>query len=130
MIIPQDKNALYQYSLVGDEGDSKTIFNLGYLNSRQKAALAIQSKKSTKETEENSIWWFDIIRFGLRGWTNFKMINGNDYEFKTDKAVINGFGEFIVMHSDCFEAFTLDQVAEIAAKLYELNYITLDEKKS
>ena len=130
MLVPMDKNALIEYSLVGDEGDNKTIFRLGYLNSRQKAALAIQSKKSTKDTEENSIWWFDIIRFGLRGWTNFKLSNGNEYEFKTDKAIISGFGEFVVMHQDCFEAFTLDQVAELAGKLYELNYIPVMEKKS
>lgn len=125
-----DKNALIEYSLIGDEGDSKTVFRLGYLNSRQKAALAIQSKKSTKDTEENSIWWFDIIRFGLRGWANFKLSNGSEYEFKTDKIVINGFGEFTAMHQDCFEAFTLDQVAEIASKLYEMNYMPIAEKKS
>lgn len=130
MIIPLDKNAIIEYSLVGDEGEFKTIFKLGYLTSRQKAALAIISKKETKETEENSIWWFSIIKFGLKGWSNFKTSDGKEYEYKTDKTVINGFGEFTVMSNDNFEAFTLDQVAEIAAKLYEINYMTDAEKKS
>lgn len=130
MLIPIDKQAIVEYSLIADTDENKTIFKLGYLTARQKAALAIHTKKTTQGSEENSLWWFTILKFGLKGWTNFKMKSGEEYPFKTDKIVINGFAEFEVLHDDCFEAFTLDQVAELAVKLYEMNYITDVEKKN
>lgn len=130
MFIPIEKNAVVEYSLHNDTTEPKTIFYLGYLTARQKAALAIESKKITKETEENSMWWFSILKFGLKGWKNVNLLDGKPYEFKKDKEIISGFGEFEVMHEDCFEIFTLDNVAELAAKLYEINYASTEEKKS
>jgi hypothetical protein len=129
MIIPINKNAIYNYSLVSDTDENKTIFHLGYLNSTQKAALSIQAKKATKDNDEPSLWWFTILRFALKGWSNFKLPDGTEYLFKTDKLTLSGFGEFTVMSDDCFAAFTLDQVAELASKLYEINYVQADEKK-
>lgn len=130
MIIPLDKNALVEYSLLSDTSDSKTIFKLGYLNSRQKAALTILSKKTTKDTDESSIWWFSIVKLGLKGWTNINRADGTPYEYKSEKLVVSGFGEFDAMSDEHFEIFTLDQVAELAMKLYEINYIPDTEKKT
>jgi nucleoside 2-deoxyribosyltransferase len=130
MIVPLDKKSVYEYSLVGDEGEFKTIFHLGYLTARQKAAIAIQTKKSTKETSEDSIWWFDIIRHALKGWTNFKIADGTEYEYKTEKINVSGFGEFECMALSCYEAFKLEWIAELAGKLYEINYPSDVEKKT
>jgi hypothetical protein len=130
MIIPIDKNAIFPYSLKTDVDEPKTIFKLGYLNSQQKAALSIQANKLTKENNEPSLWMFSIIRLGLKGWTNFKLQDGTDYEFKTDELVLPGFGTFTVMSDDCFAAFTLEQIAELSGKLLEINYLSKDEKKS
>jgi hypothetical protein len=130
MLIPLDKNALVEYSLISDTSDTKTIFKLGYLNSRQKAALTILSKKSTKETDESSMWWFPLCKLGIKGWTNINKADGTPYEFKSEKLVVSGFGEFDAMSDECFEAFTLDIIAELAMKLYEINYIPDTEKKT
>ena len=130
MIIPLDKNSVYEYSLEGDNGEFKTVFKLGYLTSRQKAALAIQTKKLSKEIDDNNMWWFDIVRHGLKGWSNFKIDENTEYEYKSEKISISGFGEFETMSVSCFEAFKLEWVAELAAKLYEINYTTDAEKKT
>lgn len=130
MFIPLEKNAVVEYSLLSDTSDSKTIFKLGYLNSRQKAALTILSKKATKQTEEDSLWWFPIVKLGVRGWTNINKADGTPYEFKSEKLIVTGFGEFDAMNDECFEAFSLDIVAELAMKLYEINYIPDTEKKT
>jgi hypothetical protein len=130
MLVPMDKNSVYEYSLVGDEGEFKTIFHLGYLTARQKAAIAIQTKLTTKLTDENSIWWFDIVRHALKGWSNFKTVDGKEYEYKTEKINVSGFGEFECMSLVCFEAFKLDWIAELAGKLYEINYPSDVEKKT
>ena len=130
MYIPIEKDAIVEYSLLSDTSEPKTVFKLGFLTARQKAALAITSKKETKETEENSIWWFSIIKFGIRGWSNINTADGKPYEFKTQQTSVNGFGSFTTMADECFEIFTLDIVAELAAELYRLNYMNDDEKKS
>lgn len=130
MFLPIEKDAIVEYSLTKDISEPKTIFKLGFLTSRQKAALAIASKKSTKETNEDSIWWFDIIRFGLRGWSNINRADGTEYKFQTTLHTVNGFGSFEVMDETCFEIFQLDDVAELAAKLYEINFMSDNEKKS
>lgn len=129
MILPISNKAVVEYSLHNDTDEPKTIFHLGYLTSTQKAALAIQFKKASKENDEPSLWWFSIIRFGLKGWSNFKRADGTDYLYKTSKTIISGFNEFVTMSDDCFEAFTLDQVAELAGKLMEINYLSEEEKK-
>lgn len=130
MLVPLEKNATHEFSLSTDTPDIKTIFSLGYFNSRTKAALTILSKKATKDTDENSIWWFAICKLGIRGWKNITKSDGSQYEFISEKLHINGFGEFDVMSDINFEAFTLDQIAELAMKLYEINYMSAEEKKS
>jgi hypothetical protein len=130
MIIPLEKNIIVEYTPIRDKEEPKTVFSLGYLTSREKAALAIISKKIISENAESSSWWFPIIQYGVKGWKNIKTADGTDYAFKTEQKNIAGFSAFTIMSEECFEIMDLELVAELAAKLYEMNYSNPDEKKS
>lgn len=129
MFLPQESNAVVEYTLSSDTSEPKSTFRLGFLNAKQKAALAIQSKQLATDTKESSSWWFPIIAHSIRGWSNINTADGKPYEFKTQQSIINGFGEFTIMADECFEIFKLEDVFELASEVYRINYMDDSKKK-
>lgn len=133
MIIPIQPNAKHTYVLNADKElpeDQQTKFYFKYLSGRDKAAIALATKHMNKDNDESSLWMFSILQHSLTGWDNFKLADGTEYKWSSQKCNINGFADYDVMATKCFEVFQLEWVQELSSEAYKMNYMSAEEKKS
>jgi hypothetical protein len=130
MLIPLVKNSTIDYSLQSDTSEPKTIFKLRFLNARQKAIWMVLSTQYINTSKDSRSWWFPMIRIGIAGWSNLKTINGTEFEYKTEKISVPGFGEIDAVSDEVFEAFQIEIIEELARKLFDINNPSVEEKKS
>lgn len=87
------------------------------------------SFKQTAEGEaagiefNNAIVSIEAVRFGLKGWSNFKDLQGNDIPFKTSKRNVHG-RDYVVVSDESLKALDLDLVKELAERLRKMNTVT------
>ncbi len=113
-----------------------TVFELGTLTARVQVYLRDQSTKFKPDPDNEgeviaeflpNFSAFETVRFGLRGWTNFKDEDGNDIKFKTVKKVLSG-REYDVVEEAAMDWLHADVIRELSEELTKVN--TLSEKES
>ena len=113
-IIAINPNRVVPYSLLTDNGDTKTVFHLGVIDSLSRAYLDDQHLELRKKDNDNKLEdiaihdkyvWF--VRFGLRGWENFKDENGADVPFETEEITIPRLGKKTVVKEECMKRLDL-----------------------
>lgn len=62
------------------------------------------------------------VRFGLKGWSNFKDDKGNDVEFKTVEKFVMG-RKFIVVSDECLALMDLPLLRELAVAIRNINEV-------
>jgi len=137
-IVAISPNRVVPYSLITDNGDPKTIFNLGILDSLTRAHLDDQHlefrKKDTTDPKLEDVAIHDkyvwFVRFGLRGWENFKDDNGVDIPFETEEISIPRLGKRMVVKEDCMKRLELVHIIELGIQILNNNHAQEVEKKS
>lgn len=94
--------------------DNPTTWKLGALTSRKLSEI-------TTRTTEIIERMLQIVRFGLRGWVNFK-IDDKEAEFKTEA---DGG-----LSSDILDIIPLDIIVELGTELLKLNKLSSKEIKN
>jgi hypothetical protein len=68
----------------------------------------------------------DTVRFGLKGWENFKAADGADLPFKTTERVVIG-KKYTVLADDCLAVMELDLIRELANAIKKINEVTKED---
>ena len=70
----------------------------------------------------------EAVRFGLRGWENFKDQSGNDVPFTTSDRIVMG-KKYVAVADDCLALLNQDLVRELAAAIRRINEVGPDDAK-
>jgi hypothetical protein len=72
----------------------------------------------------------EAVRFGLKGWKNFKDTHGNDIPFKTVKRHTNGRTYHVVV-DECLERLGIQDIRELGQEIKRRSEASrAEEKKS
>ena len=118
--------------------DDATVFTLGTLTARVQVFLRDQATKFKPDPENpdkviadflpNSAA-YETVRFGLRGWRNFKDEKGNDLPFKTVKKNLGG-REYEFVSEESIELLHADIIRELSEELSKLNNLSEEQSKN
>jgi len=139
MIRPINVGETIEYVLKSDKKDP-TIWIIGILDSLVKTRLADLGtiyrynpeapKDSVAETRMNIAEQdFEFVKFGLKGFKNFKDAKGSEIAFKTEKKTL-GNTEYDVVSDETIKYIPRIAITEIAKKIAEENIISEDEEKN
>jgi len=128
MPIAVNRNAVRDYTLTGDT--SGTVFHLGVLDRALRNSL-IKRITSKKELEDISImeYFEDVVRFGLRGWENFKNDQGEDIIYES-KEYDTKVGKRVGMKVPLLDHFAKEWLTELANEILDENQIKDEEAKN
>jgi hypothetical protein len=139
-LIAVDVNAVREYSLKADVGDDKTVFQIGLLDAPLRAHIedkglsysvnATSPRDSPADVKMNlNQRALEVVRFGLRGWKNFKDSQGRDVQFDRVSQAVPGLGNRYVVSDVSLRALEMDWIKELAGEISGDNAIDEAEKK-
>ena len=139
MIRPINVGETIEYVLKSDKKDP-TIWIIGILDSLVKTRLADLGtiyrynpeapKDSVAETRMNIAEQdFEFVKFGLKGFKNFKDTKGSEIVLKTEKKTI-GNTEYDIVSEDTLKVIPRAAITELAKKIAEENLFSEDEEKN
>lgn len=70
----------------------------------------------------------EVVRFGLKGWENFKDARDNDIEFKTVERILQG-KKYTVVDTDRLALMAQELIRELAREIRFINTVTEDDAK-
>jgi hypothetical protein len=125
MPIALDPKATFEYVLTDDRAlpeDQRTVFVLRGLTVGEEARVADAMIASIPGQEElafrSGTHQLTVLRYGLRGWRNFKDANGADIVFETSKGSPRGVTD------DCLDRLLPRHRQEIVAVILERGSVT------
>ena len=137
-----DNNQTINYSLKSDASDDKTIFVLKPLTIREKLNLALLSSNSgiddgtekSGTSKENMIdMIFSTLRYGLVGWSNFKMKDGDvikDVPFETEEITL-GNRKIKLLKYESIDKYLSDAILnELNEKILEITNLSREQTKN
>ncbi len=139
MIRPINVGETIEYTLPGDTEDP-TTFIIGILDSILKSKLKDLGmvyrynpdapKDSVAECHMNiGEQDLEFVRFGLRGFKNFKDKKGNDIQFKTTKRKIANT-EYDIVSDETLGHIPIEAITKLAKKIAEENVLSEKETKN
>ena len=139
-LIAVDVNAVREYSLKCDEGDDKTVFQIGTLDAPLRAHIEDKgtsyavNASAPKDAPANvsmnmSGRSVEVVRFGLRGWRNFKDSSKKDVAFDRVSQAVPGIGNRNVASDVSLRALKMEWIKELAKEITGDNMIEAEEKK-
>lgn len=120
------------------EGTTPVVFKLGTLSSRLLAHLRDEATSfvpdpSNPETVVAKFLpnhsSFETVRFGLKGWENFRDVDGGDIPFKTVKRSIAGVTVDAVS-DDTMDQLPLDVIRDLSNAIVEGNQLSEEAAKN
>lgn len=129
-VIAVNVNEVREYSLLEDNGDNKTIFNLGQFDTFVRSYLSAKINKIQTDGGDINEWSYDVLRFGLKGWKNLKHADGTDVVFSTTKVKVPGTTEKEVVSDECIALLKYEWVEELSLDIYKNNWLSAEQKKT
>ena len=140
MIYAYDVNQTHRYSLSSDKDGNPTVFILGVLDSRLSSFLNDKSRAfevngnganaaATTVTIDLDQAEYKVVRYGLRGWENFKRPDGTDVPFETEMESIAGVGPRAAVKAKCMDCIK-PFIKELARQILTDNVPTEQELKN
>lgn len=129
-LIAISPDAVVDYSLVQDTSEDKTIFKIGQIDSITRAYIDDQhySFKDLSDTQIHTKF-LDVVRFGLKGWSNFKDKDGFEVEFKTEEKIYPILGKRIIVSDESIKRLSLNSIVELGFKIISENTFSDQDKK-
>jgi hypothetical protein len=126
----------YESNLDPEKGtENATKFVLGALDTRLMTALADKSFEVVNTADGDQVnksnqltIAYNMVRFGLKGWTNYADEDGNPLEFKSGTANIGG-KTYPCVQDDLLARLPLELVMELAGEVQSVNRVDEDEAK-
>ena len=133
-----DIAATAEYSLKADVGDDKTTFLIGCLDSQLDTCLRDEQTTFTMNrngasapadvsVKQNLLKW-NLVRFGVKGWRNFKDKSGTEIAF--DTAIVPlAIGKRAALTVNLMDKLK-PYIAELADEVEKFNRFSLEEQKT
>lgn len=115
--LSETKDYVSQY----DKSESKTIWKLGVLNAEIFMSLGVD--KNTLKIV------FEVVRFGLKGFENFKDSVGNDIKFSTISQVY-GMSNYQVVAENIMKIIPPEIITELGVEILKISKLKDDEIKN
>lgn len=139
-IIALDVNATREFSLKADQGPDKTVFEIGLLDAPLRAyiedkVMAFSVNPSGASSDPAAVNLntnrrdIEVLKFGLRGWRNFRNLQGGDVKFERISESVPGVGNRYVVSGECLRYLDIEWIKEIAKAIIGDNFLTDDDKK-
>jgi len=139
-LIAVDVNAVREYSLKCDDGDDKTVFQIGTLDAPLRAYIEDKglsysvNASAPKDAPANvsmnmNARSLEVVRFGLRGWKNFKDAQGREIQFDRVSQAVPGIGNRHVASDSSLRLLKMDWIKELGKEITGDNFIEAEEKK-
>ena len=106
-----------------DKSENKTIWKLGVLNSE---AYAFVSEKVATKTLKAML---DVVRFGLKGFENFKDSDGKDIKFDSVSFPLGDYNYNIVANN-IIKIIPMEVIIELGAEILKLSRLSEAEVKN
>ena len=136
-MIAVDPDEVRDYSLTKDTGESKVVFQLGVLDSLLRAYIDDKYYEVTKEDESVRLTdvqihakFVDFVRFGLRGWKNFRDRQGKEVEFAVEEIDVPGVGKRARVKDESLKRLTLGNILELGGQILAMSRVSNQEAKS
>lgn len=125
----------FEYSLINDIAEPKTVFKLGVLDIFTRAFLDDTHLGINRDDESLSDVairdkYLQFIRFGLRGWSNFKDEHGNEVEFTTEEVAFPRIGKRRVVSDASLNRIDSSWVPELVLQILTHNSLRAAELKN
>lgn len=135
MITAINKDAIFDYSLIEDLVEEKTIFQLGVIDAFARAYIDDTHtivKKEDGSIDDISITnkYIQFVKFGLRGWKNFKDSEGKEVIFQTEEKLFPHIGKRIIVTDECISKLDLRWIVEIGLEIINHNKLSIAESKN
>ncbi len=135
MISPIPIGQIKDFTLPNDKKDP-TIWKIGVLDSIVKTLLMSRTLDIKIENSQTKSYPtaatleldIDILRFGLKGWQNFKL-NGKDVEIKKEKENL-GKEDYDVLSRDSIKFIPRGIITTLANEIYISSEVSDDEEKN
>ena len=138
-VIALDVKQVRDYTLKGDGSEEKTIFMIGVLDGRLLAYIDDQAKTfalSSGGAVAPGTVHFDVdqanykkVRFGLKGWKNFRNSSGVEMRFESEQENVPGVGFRTCATHECMDMIT-PFIAELAEAILSSNRLSGVEIKN
>jgi hypothetical protein len=134
-LIAINPDAVFEYSLVSDKGDDKTVFQLGTVDSFVRAYIDdshLNIRKQDGEYDDVAVHhkYLEFVRFGLKGWKNFKDASGQEIPFQTEEFNVPRIGKRTIVSDASMKHLDLKWVIELGLSIITNNSLSKDESKN
>src|SRR5690348_12318379 len=128
MVVAVNPDFTFDYSLRGDASPEKTTFILGVVDSFARAHIddthsLVKQDDGTIESMAIANKYIGFVKFGLKGWKNFKDADGKDVEFKTEE-VSFPWGKRTVVSDESIKKLDLSWIIELGLEILVHNKLS------
>jgi hypothetical protein len=117
-------------------GDDATVFELGVLDVFLMGMIYDRATAISK-AEDDSLGFstrvnqtnIEAVRFGLRGWRNFRDRDGREIPFETTKHHV-GNRKYMVVADDCLNRLGIRRIRELGQQIKEHSEVQAAEEKN
>ena len=125
MITGIDTGLSQEYVSKFDNSEPKTKWRIGVLSAHAFAYVGSKIADSTKSLDG----MIEVVRFGLKGFDNFKDKDGNDVKFITQAKDVHSITHHIVS-DNLINLIPIDIIIELGGKILEITKLTEQEIKN
>jgi len=129
-LIALSTDVVREYSIKEDTSEDKTIFLLGGIDSITRAYI---DDKHMAQGSWDSIdihdKFIDFVRFGLKGWRNFKDSSGNDVPFQAEEKTLPRLGKVTLASEASLKLLDLLWIVQLGNQVIENSALTDQDKK-
>lgn len=119
--------------------EDRTTFKLGTLDSRimgklrdDATSFAVNPLAPEDEVDvsvgQNTLYYL-ACQFGIKGWSQFRDIDGNDIPYRTMKRNVAG-RSYVIVADEVLRCVPQQVIAELGAKIIEQNDVTPEDVKN
>jgi hypothetical protein len=131
------KTIKYESDLDPAKGtEDATVFQLGAIDARVMGNIIDSSRETKYDVEGNTtdkVFQFNmsmlLVRFGLKGISNYQDEDGKEVPFKTDTINFSG-KSYVVCSEDIVKSMPLQLIAELAGKITDFNVVSEQDAKN
>jgi hypothetical protein len=136
MTTPTNPSYTEDFVLPTDK-ENPTVFHLGMLDTLLRVhiddahttltRILTGTKMSDADMHHK---YLEMVRFGLRGWTNFKDASGLDVPFETEKFTVPKVGERLGISDTCLNHIDIVDIMAIGIQLSKMNTVSRADRKN
>jgi len=129
-----------KYTLTTDKEEPKTVWILGPIDAPLMAALEddlmLYKKEQVFKDGETGIVlrlnqrYVEFARFGIKGWENLITRDDKPVPYQSQEYVIDRIGVRSGVKDSLLRSLSLEDIAELAQKIQDLNKVSGDQRKN